>query len=119
MTGKEVEPAVSDEAEVQIVRPPAPVPRDLQRVDSLAEVATHPDGTVLVWHQWTGHDYERQSGVLITSSSGERDVLPISIGFYEDDLRLRMVDPPVWLLTFNDPLPDRDVSPEGEYVSHA
>lgn len=106
MTGKEIETAVSDEVEVQIVRPPVPVPRDLQRVDSLAEVATHPDGTVLVWHQWDGDEYERQAGVLVTSSSGERDVRPISIGFYEDDLRLRMVDPPVWLLTFNDPPAD-------------
>lgn len=106
MTGKEIDAAVSGEPEVQVVRPPVPVPTDLRRVDSLAEVATHPDGTVLVWHEWDGYDYERQAGVLITSSSGERDVRPISIGFYEDDLRLRMVDPPVWLLTFNDPPAD-------------
>lgn len=78
MTGKEIESA---EVEVQVVRPPVPVPRDLQRVDSLAEVATHPDGTVLVWHQWDGDEYERQAGVLVTSSSGERDVRPISVGF--------------------------------------
>lgn len=107
MTGKEIETAaMSDEVEVQIVRPPVPVPRDFRCVDTLEEVATHPDGTVLVWHAWDGDDYERQAGVLITSSDGERDVRPISIGFYEDDLRLRMVRPPVWLLTFNDPPAD-------------
>lgn len=32
---------------------------------------------------------------------------PVSIRFYEDNPRLRMVDPPVWLLTFNDPPADR------------
>ncbi|SKO14418.1 hypothetical protein [Mycobacteroides abscessus] len=74
-------------------------PTGLRRLTMLDQVAVLPDGTVVIWNQ----DDERQAGVLETHDDGERVVRPISIGFYEDDWKLRMVRPPVWAVTFDDP----------------
>lgn len=96
----------SEEVEVQVVRPPLPVPNGLRRLDSLDEVATHPDGTVVVWHSWDGWDYSRQAGVLSTSDGGDREIEPISIGYVERNYELWEVTPPAWVLIFNDPPPE-------------
>ncbi|MUL61078.1 MULTISPECIES: hypothetical protein [unclassified Mycolicibacterium] len=92
------------EQEAQVIRPALPSgPAGLQRLDTLDELSAQPDGTVVVWHYWTGWDYERQAGVLDTNSRGEREVRPVSIRIYECNTDLVEVDPPVWVLTFNDP----------------
>lgn len=92
------------EEETQIVRPPLPPgPAALHRLDTLAELAAQPDGTVVIWHSWYGCNYERQAGVLDTDRHGDREIRPVSIRMYEYNTDLHEVDPPVWVVTFNDP----------------
>lgn len=75
-------------------------PTGLRRVDTLTELSTLPDGTVVVWHDsYSG----RQAGVLVTDPGGDREIQPVSIVIYESNTDLRCVTPPVWVLTFNDP----------------
>ncbi|PBJ65960.1 hypothetical protein BB737_10120 [Mycobacterium avium subsp. hominissuis] len=104
-TDKTVVPASATQhadEEAQVIRPPLPPgPAGLSRVDTLDELAAFPDGSVIIWHCWTGWDYERQAGVLDTDSHG-RTVRPISIRLYEYNTDLSEVDPPVWVVTFND-----------------
>lgn len=75
-------------------------PTGLRRVDSLDELATLPDGTVVVWHDsFSG----RQAGLLVTGSVGNREIQPVSLAIYESNTDLSLVTPPAWVLTFNDP----------------
>ncbi|SLI19259.1 Uncharacterised protein [Mycobacteroides abscessus subsp. abscessus] len=75
-------------------------PTDLRRMATLEQVASLPDGTVVIWND--DHD-DRQAGVLETEDRRGRVVRPISIGRYEDDWYLGAVRPPVWVVTFDDP----------------
>lgn len=78
-------------------------PTDLRRLDTVEELSTLPDGTVIVWHDWWGIEYERQAGVLDTDPNGTREIRPVSTKTYQFSTSLFEVDPPVWVLTFDDP----------------
>lgn len=84
-------------------RTPLPGPGGLRRLETVEELSALPDGTVVVWHSWWGSEYERQAGVLDTDSDGGRDIRPVSVRTYEYNTSLSEVDPPVWVLTFDDP----------------
>lgn len=75
-------------------------PGGVRRLATLEQVATMPDGTVVIWND--DHD-DRQAGVLETEDGRGRVVRPISIGRYEDDWHLGAVIPPVWVVAFDDP----------------
>ncbi|WP_100520826.1 hypothetical protein [Mycobacteroides abscessus] len=75
-------------------------PTGWRRLATLEQVASLPDGTVVIWND--DHD-DRQAGVLETEDERGRVVRPISIGRYEDDWSLGAVLPPVWVVTFDDP----------------
>ncbi|MEX7472740.1 hypothetical protein AB4Z39_23840 [Mycobacterium adipatum] len=45
-------------------------PTGLRQLDTVEELYTVPDGTVVVWYSQYGREYERQAGVLVTASDG-------------------------------------------------
>ncbi|MCA2247552.1 hypothetical protein JF729_07045 [Mycobacterium intracellulare] len=71
-------------------------------MDTVEELSTLPDGTVVVWYDGLGTTCERQAGVLDTDE-GIREIRPISVHIYESSTSLSEVDPPFWVLTFDDP----------------
>lgn len=78
-------------------------PQPPRRLDRVEELSTLPDGTVVIWH--SGYDLsvpERQAGVLDTWD-GVREIRPISLQPYESNTSLSEVEPPVWVVTFDDP----------------
>lgn len=91
-------PADEEPHVIGTLRPSGPT--DLRRVDTLEELSTMADGTVVVWHDsYSG----RQAGVLVTGLRGDREIQPVSLTIYESNTDLCLVTPPVWVLTFNDP----------------
>lgn len=78
-------------------------PTGLRRLDSVQELRTFPDGTVVVWYSPIFPEHERQAGVLVTASDGSREIRPISIYVYEGNSDLTDVTAPLWVLTFDDP----------------
>lgn len=78
-------------------------PNEVVRVETVEELSSFPDGTVVVWHSREGVGYERQAGVLDTDPDGTREIRPVSVQAYEFNTGLHLVDPPVWVLTFDDP----------------
>ncbi|QOF39516.1 Uncharacterised protein [Mycobacteroides abscessus subsp. abscessus] len=97
--------AEEDESEALWVGFPSPGgPSGLHRVGSIEELSRFPDGTAVIWtasHCVT--DQERQAGVLVTDADGTRETQPVSVVMYEDNIPLNLADPPVWVLTFDDP----------------
>lgn len=90
--------------ENEVIGNPRPAgPTGLRRLDSVAELTGFPDGTVVIWHSWDGLRYERQAGVLDTAWGGERKVRPVTIHIVEFDTDLEELEPPLWVLTFDDP----------------
>ncbi|WP_016894137.1 hypothetical protein [Mycobacteroides abscessus] len=41
--------------------------------------------------------------MLVTDADGTREIQPVSVVMYEDNIPLNLADPPVWVLTFDDP----------------
>ena len=83
-------------------------PTGMRHLQTVEELSTFPDGTVVVWYSQYGREHERQAGVLDTVSDGTRTIRPISIHSYESNTALADVTAPLWLLTFDDP-PAMDV----------
>ncbi|MEW2480035.1 hypothetical protein AB0876_10630 [Mycobacterium sp. NPDC049093] len=89
--------------ENEVLDDPRPAgPTGLHRLDTVAELTGFPDGTVVIWHSWNGLRYERQAGVLDTAWGGERKVRPVTIHIVEFDTDLDELEPPLWVLTFED-----------------
>lgn len=84
-------------------------PTGLRQLDTVEELSALPDGTVVVWYSQYGVEHERQAGVLDTNSFGTREIRPVSIHVYESNTDLTDVTAPLWVLTFDDPLPGVDL----------
>lgn len=78
-------------------------PTGLRQLDTVEELSTFPDGTVVIWYSPNFPEPDRQAGVLDTDSDGDRTIRPISVRVYESNTDLRDVTAPLWVLTFDDP----------------
>lgn len=89
--------------ENEVIENPVPGgPTGLRRLETVAELSAFPDGTVVIWHSSNGLGYERQAGVLDTAWGGERNVRPVTIHIVEFSTDLDELEPPLWVLTFED-----------------
>lgn len=104
---------VPDTADPQVVRAPYPPgPRGSVRLDTVGELLAYPDGTVVIWHSWDGWEYQRQAGVLDTWDE-VREIRPVTLRTVEYNTRLDEVDPPVWVVTFDDQTVDHGSADAG------
>lgn len=97
------------EAQPQLVHlgePASGEPTGYRRLNAADELSNQPDETVVIWRSQSAYGtLQRQAGVLTTVSGGTRQIRPISVDVVERNYDVTELEPPIWVVTFDDSPP--------------